>query len=316
MSAMRDTMLSQPAELRRLLADDSGVAEAAARLRDRRRVLLVGTGTSWHAANVGAWFLRAAGLEAWPVQAVDAALHGPRPGPDDALVLLSHLGTKRYTGQVLETARADGVPAVAIGARGAPGVDLSTVEPERSAAFTASHTAAMLRVAQLSQVLGGDLGPLDVVPDTVAAALEGGGPGVAPPTRLLELVGAGPNQWTAAEGALKVRETAYVAAEGLSVEQFLHGPSVALGERDTLVCLNGGGPGEERVLAVAASAERCGVRVHTITAAFPNELLSVFPLTVAVQRIALEAAERLGTNPDSFGRDLPSRAAAMDGLSL
>ena len=39
--------------------------------------------------------------------------------------------------------------------------------------------------------------------------------GVGPPQRLLEFVGAGPNQWTAAEGALKVRETAYVAAEGL-----------------------------------------------------------------------------------------------------
>jgi hypothetical protein len=35
-----------------------------------------------------------------------------------------------------------------------------------------------------------------------------------------------------------------------------------------------------------------------------------------VQRIALEMAERLGTNPDSFGRDLPSRAGAMDGVEL
>jgi glutamine---fructose-6-phosphate transaminase (isomerizing) len=315
MSEMRTTMWSQPAELRRLLADDAGVAEAAGRLRDRR-VLLVGTGTSWHAANVGAWFLRAAGADAWAVQAADAALHGPRPGPEDALVLLSHRGTKRYTTDVVERARANGVPTVSIGARGAPGVDLATVEPEGSAAFTASHTAAMLRLAQLARALGGELGPLEVVPDTVAAALEGGGPGVAPPARLLELVGAGPNQWTAAEGALKVRETAYVAAEGLSVEQFLHGPSVALGADDTLVCLNGGGPGEERLLAVAGSAERCGVRVHTITAAFPNELLSVFPLTAAVQRIALDAAERLGTNPDSFGRDVPTRAGALDGIAL
>jgi glucosamine--fructose-6-phosphate aminotransferase (isomerizing) len=35
----------------------------------------------------------------------------------------------------------------------------------------------------------------------------------------------------------------------------------------------------------------------------------VFPLTVAVQRIALEAAETLGTNPDSFGRDVPGHQA-------
>jgi glutamine---fructose-6-phosphate transaminase (isomerizing) len=315
MSEMRDTMAHQPAELRRLLDDRAGIDDAAARLHGRR-LLVVGTGTSWHAANTGAWFLRAAGLEAWPVQAADAALHGPRPAAADGLLLLSHRGTKRYTSDVLRRARADGAAVVAIGASGAAGVDIETVAPERSSAFTASHTAAMLRVAQIAQALGADLGPLEVVPDTVAAALEGGGPGVPPPARLLELIGAGPNQWTAAEGALKVRETCYVAAEGLSVEQYLHGPSVALGADDALVALNGGGPGEERLLDVAASAERCGVRLHTITAAFPNELLSVFPLTVAVQRIALEMAERLGTNPDSFGRDVPSRATAMDGIQL
>jgi glutamine---fructose-6-phosphate transaminase (isomerizing) len=33
--------------------------------------------------------------------------------------------------------------------------------------------------------------------------------------------------------------------------------------------------------------------------------LSIFPLTVAVQRIALEAAETLGVNPDTFGLDRP-----------
>ena len=34
----------------------------------------------------------------------------------------------------------------------------------------------------------------------------------------------------------------------------------------------------------------------------------MFALTTIVQRIALEAAERLGTDPDSFGKDLPGRA--------
>ena len=40
-----------------------------------------------------------------------------------------------------------------------------------------------------------------------------------------------------------------------------------------------------------------------------GELLSIFPLTVAVQRIALEAAETLGVNPDTFGLDRPGRQA-------
>jgi glucosamine--fructose-6-phosphate aminotransferase (isomerizing) len=47
-----------------------------------------------------------------------------------------------------------------------------------------------------------------------------------------------------------------------------------------------------------------------------GELMSVFPLTAVVQRIALEAADALGTNPDSFGRDVPRRAHALDGIAL
>ncbi len=314
-SVMAETMASQAGELRRMLADTSSVTAAAERLRGRR-LLLVGTGTSWHAANIGAWFLRAADVEAWPVQAIDAALHGPRPTGEDGLILLSHRGTKQFTTEVLECARAGGAAIATISARGAPGAEIETVAPERSSAYTASHSGAMFRLAQIAVALGADLGPLEAVPDAVAAVVDGPAIGVEPPRRSMEFIGAGPNQWTAAEGALKVRETAYVAASGLNVEQYLHGPSVAVGPADTLICLNGGGPGEERLLAVARSAESCQVPVRVITADGPNELLSVFPLTAAVQKIALEAAERLGTNPDSFGRDVPARAHAMDGISL
>src|SRR5262249_52639355 len=107
--------------------------------------------------------------------------------------------------------------------------------------------------------------------------------------------------------ALKVREAAYVASEGLAVEQFLHGPSVALRRQDRLVALDGGGSWSARVSEVAGAAEASGVPVTRITADELGELLSIFSLTVAVQRIALEAAETLGTNPDTFGSDIPGR---------
>ena len=105
-------MRRQPNELARLLDDVERVGEAAERLRGRR-ILLVGTGTSWHAAHQGAHFLRLAGLEAWAVQAADAATDGPRPTTGDALILLSHTGEKRFTSEVLERARAAGVTTVA-----------------------------------------------------------------------------------------------------------------------------------------------------------------------------------------------------------
>ena len=125
----------------------------------------------------------------------------------------------------------------------------------------------------------------------------------------MEFTGGGINQWTAAEGALKIREAAYVASEGLGVEQFLHGPSVALNRSDRLVVLDGGGAWSARIAEVAQAAEDSGVAVTRVVDHALGELLSIFPLTVAVQRIALEAAETLGVNPDTFGLDLPGRQA-------
>jgi glucosamine--fructose-6-phosphate aminotransferase (isomerizing) len=145
------------------------------------------------------------------------------------------------------------------------------------------------------------------VPAAVAAAIAADAPAADPPARLLQFIGGGNNQWTAAEGALKIRETAYVAAQGLALEQFLHGPSVALREHDRLVCLDGGGVWAARAAEIARAAERSGVPVTRLEATGLGETLSIFPLTVAVQRIALDAADALGTNADSFGRDVPGR---------
>lgn len=311
---MRETMARQPEDLRALLADPAPVERAAA-LLDTRRVLLVGIGTSLHAAEQGAWLLRAAGVQAWAVHGMDAALHGRAPQEDDALLLLSHTGTTGYSKQVLAEARARGIPALRIGARGTD-AELETVAPETSAAYTASHLGALMRLAQIASALGATL-ELDALAGAVAEVLEDPSPGVAPPERLLEYTGAGPNAWTASEGSLKVRETARIAAEGLGVEQLFHGPAVALDSRDALVCLDGGGPGAERLAAVAGAAEQVGVRVHRFTSpAGLGELESIFPLTAVVQRIALECAEQLGTDPDAFGYDVPGREEAWEPLGF
>ncbi len=297
MTEMAKAMQRQPDDVRRILADLSPVEAAAARIAGRR-VYLVGTGTSWHAANHGASFLRLAGVDAIAVSAADCALWGPSPQPEDALVLLSHRGTKQYTNQVLERARAQGTPTIAISGQGAPGADIETVEQETAGTFTASHLGALARLAQLAAALGAELGDLDAVADAVAAALDAPAPGVALPERGLEFVGAGPNQWTAAEGALKVREASHVFTEGLGFEQLLHGPGFALRARDALVSLDGGGPGSARLADLATAIEAGGAQVYRFAATELGETLSVFPLTVVVQRIALDFAEQVGTDPD------------------
>jgi glutamine---fructose-6-phosphate transaminase (isomerizing) len=315
MSHMRTTMETQPGELARLVGDD-GPARAAAERVAGRRTWLVGIGTSWHAAHHGAWLLADAGVDARALHAADAAQYGWRPDAGDAVVVLSHTGKTGYTREALEAARAVGAAVVHVTAIGNGG-DLETVTPETSYAYTASHTAALMRLAQMAVALGADLGDLAAVPDAVAGVLSAPGPVVEPPRRLLELMGAGPNGWTAAEGALKVREASYVATEGLSSEQFLHGPSVALDDQDTLVVLDGGGPGAGRTEAIAGAMEVTGTRVVRLSERDLGEPLSVFALTVWVQRIALELSEAHGVSPDRFRyEEDPARQQAIESLGF
>jgi glutamine---fructose-6-phosphate transaminase (isomerizing) len=310
MSHMATTIRTQPDELRRLLGDPDPAAAAAQRLAGRR-TWLVGIGTSWHAAHHGAWLLRDAGLDAAALHAADVAPYGRGFDAADAVIVLSHTGHTGYTAQALEAAREVGAAVVHITGIGAGG-DVETVAPETSYAYTASHTGALMRLAQIAE-----LGDLRAVPDAVARVLDAPGAGVDPPARLLELIGAGPNAWTAQEGALKIREASYVATEGLSCEQFLHGPSVALDGQDTLVVLDGGGPGAARTEAIAGAMEVTGARVVRIAERELGEALSVFALTVWVQRIALELAQARGVSPDRFRyEEDPRREQAIESLGF
>jgi glucosamine--fructose-6-phosphate aminotransferase (isomerizing) len=310
-SVMRQTMDRQAQALAGMLNDDAPVVAVAERLRGRRLVA-IGTGTSWHAASQAAGLLRAAGLDASAAQSSDAAVDGPLPGEGGALLAFTHTGAKRYTAQAAQRARARGAEVIQVSGLGAAGADLVTVEREGSSAYTASHLGALLRAAQLARALGADLPGLAEIPTAVDRAYRARYENhqlAPPPARLMEFIAGGINQWTAAEGALKIREAAYVASEGLSVEQFLHGPSVALRGQDRLVALDGGGTWSARIAEVTQAAEDSGVPVTRVKHDELGELLSIFPLTVAVQRVALEAAETLGVNPDTFGLDLPERQA-------
>ena len=164
MSKMRDAMQSQPEQLARLLAD-AGPAEQAARRLDGRRLLLIGIGTSWHAAHHGAWMLSAAGVDARAAHAADLAPYDTPIDPNTGVIVLSHTGSTGYSMQMLERAREAGAATVHISGIGNQG-DLETVSAEASYAYTVSHTGALARLAQLAAALGAQLGPLDQSPTT------------------------------------------------------------------------------------------------------------------------------------------------------
>jgi glutamine---fructose-6-phosphate transaminase (isomerizing) len=269
--------------------------------------------------------LRSAGIEAWAVRAFEFANYPPALRDDDGLVLLSHRGSKRYSQAALE--RFGGKDHwLAITGEGSPlhgkGV-LYTVPQERSPVHTASHTGAMVRLAQLAVALGSPpwRAELGRVPDAVRTALMLRPQVIQALDRLqighvVHFVGTGPAYATALEGALKLREAAYLSAEGHELESILHGPLISLQAEDSVVMVAQPGPALERTTELAAALHEIGAATlavgpsaasltATITLETPaiDERLAPIVNVVPLQWLALEVSRHLGVDADSFRKE-------------
>ena len=106
------------------------------------------------------------------------------------------------------------------------------------------------------------------LPDAVAAALEEREP-VSDHERFV-IAGAGRDWPTAQEAALKLREGAFVAAEGYETEQLLHGYLAAVDERVRCFVLQGEGRAGERAADAAAALRELGCETTLVETVAPG----------------------------------------------
>jgi glucosamine--fructose-6-phosphate aminotransferase (isomerizing) len=302
MTELELAIRSQPAELARLAARD--FAGAAARLAARRRVWLVGTGSSQHVAELGAMALALAGVDARPSGSMEFVRSPPPLDRADAVVIISHTGRTSFALAARELAAASGADLLSITGIGAGWPEaIETVAIERSETYTVSVTAAftvLLRVA-------GELGARGLAPSELAVAIERVGavveqgevPEMSAPERALVIVGAGAAAVSAREGALKLREAAHVLAEGYAAEYLLHGGAVPLGRRDGVLLLC---PSEDRDGLVSALGEAAGAEGLAVASieerSLEHSLLAQLPINVRLQLLALALSAARATNPD------------------
>ena len=90
MTALAETIQAQPELLAQALAIELG--DAPGRLADAGRVWLVGTGTSQHAAELGAVMLQEAGRDARAYSSASFTRHAPELEQTDAAIVISHTG--------------------------------------------------------------------------------------------------------------------------------------------------------------------------------------------------------------------------------
>lgn len=352
---MYDAIHGQPDAFARVAGrTEAAVEPCVTRLASCRRLFLIGIGTSYHAAQVGEYLMRAyaAGLPAQAVHAFDFALYGPALRPEDAVIGVSHRGTKRYSVTALNRAReARCVTVLITGEGGAPGgaaADFTfyTVPQERSSAHTISYTAAVAVLATLADHLAQRQGagrPFGVaaltreIPASLRAALE-----TEPQMRSLAagsldrrriwLAGGGPAAVAAAEIALKIKETSYLQAEGMSAETMLHGPLQGTEADDLFVLIAPDGRAQARTIELAGAIGALGARMAVVSDGTANGLrqhaaawctvpavpepLAALTCVIPLQLFAYHLALARGTNPDAFRLDDPRFKRAYEIASL
>lgn len=344
---MHDAILAQPeAFVRAVERNEDALDEFASRIASCERIFLSGIGTSHHATLVGEHLMRAygGGPDVRAFHSFDLALYGPQMRPEDCVVAVSHRGAKRYTALALERAREMGCMTALVTGEGGSGEDRAgtvfrTVAQERSSAHTVSYTGAVAMLALLagrlgyhrtgSETLSDELlrnrvpgalrEALDTEEEVAALAREHVG------RRRIWLVGGGPGAVTAMETALKIKETSYLQAEGMSTETMLHGPFQCVEEDDLFVLIALSGAARERTLEVAELAEIVGATCLILgddTTEAPldaagilgvpevPEPFSALSCIVPLQLFAYHLALARGTNPDSFRGDDPRFARA------
>jgi len=342
-TALYRSIHAQPQMVRTLLDDWEGPTRAALQLGTRERVLLAGIGTSYHAALVGEYLLRLAGVEAWAVRSYEFTTY-PRPlQPSDGVIVISHRGSKLHGVGAVQRAKLAGTFVVGITGKHSQMRDtdimLETVEQEVSSTHSISYVGTLVRLAQLAARLAEQRGNaavarkleqgLAALPTQMERLLQREGDihrvayDVVAQQRRVIVVGAGPNAATAPEGALKAKEAAYITVEGLELEQAIHGPFVAFEANDLIIPISIKGPSQPRNADFLRMLHTINTRVLLLGSLptpesaplFAHDRWSRFPL-VDTEEVLEELTPLLAVLPLQLFADFLAAARGTDADSF
>ena len=324
-------ILDQPRALADTLSElrAAGAPAAAAALRRGARVVLTGMGASYFACYPAALRLWQAGIPAVWIEAGELLHHAPALCADSLLVLVTQSGGTAEIVHLIPRLPASAAVVAVTNTPDSPtgraaGVVLALrAGRELAVCATKTYTSSLLALDLLADALIGEGGAparWTAAAEAANEALERRGewfPDLedlfAVPEHLW-LLGRGPGLSAASCGALIIKESSRVHAEGMSVPQFRHGPlEGALPGRCALALFSPGPLGElDRALAremaaagmtVAAVADGtspapAGVRQVNLPAVPPGCEPAIQALPA--QLLGRAFARRQGRDPGRF----------------
>jgi len=231
-------------------------------IRGLKRVILIGMGTSYHAALIGRHMIeRVAGIAAEAENASEFRYRRPILGEDVLVIAIGQSGETADTLGGMEEAKRRGARVITLcnvegsqASRIAEGAIYLRAGPEIGVCATKTFVASVVALYLLSLHLGKERGVLGEgeeraaveelaqLPNLVGKALEGRGRYEGLARKLykkenLLYLGRGINYPVALEGALKLKEISYIHAEGLAGGEMKHGPIALIDENMMVVVL-------------------------------------------------------------------------------
>ena len=304
--ALADTigglMTVEPA---RLSLDD--LADARPWLERVERVLLVGMGTSLHAAMVGRWYFeQIAHLPADIDNASEFRYREAVLGPETLVISVSQSGETVDVLEAMSVARARGAPQITIcntpgsqTTRVAHGAVYTHAGLERGVASTKTFTtsiAALFALALETARVRGRLSEDDLARhvrdlaampevvgrqldtfDTIARAAER-----FRTTRHILFLGRGPALPIALEGALKMKELSYVHAEGYAAGEMKHGPIALIDGEFPTVALAGQHALRSKIISNIEQIRARGGEVLAVVTEGDDELIALADEAITV----------------------------------
>jgi glucosamine--fructose-6-phosphate aminotransferase (isomerizing) len=266
---MLKEIFEQPDSVRNAMRGRLNLAEGLARLgglnmtqeemRDIRRIIILGCGTSWHAGMIGEYMLEEyARIPVEVEYASEFRYRNPIVDEGTVVLVISQSGETADTLAAMREARRKGARSLGIVnvvgstiARESDGGVYIHAGPEIGVASTKAFTSqvtvlalltlALGRQRALSREAGIDLArELDCIPRKIESILQNG----AEVRRIVDLykhhnnfiyLGRGCNFPVALEGALKLKEISYIHAEGYAAAEMKHGPIALIDENMPVV---------------------------------------------------------------------------------
>ncbi|MCI0595099.1 MAG: SIS domain-containing protein [candidate division Zixibacteria bacterium] len=349
---MYDSILSQPEEMSRVLKENNDKsAKTAEALSKKKKIYLVGIGTSSHAAMGGEFFFRSlcgSRLDAQHIQSFEFVHYPPRLDGETAVIIVSHRGWKTFSERATKMVKENGALSISVTGKN-PQKEVTLGEhvlltsyQELSSAHTVSYVTALAVLLQLAEATAQKLGVADKgnagsekLPELLKSALGLEAQARKLAERLAErkkfvFVSSGPNLNTALEAALKMQETTFLLAGGYEVEQFLHGPWVSLGPEAAAFFIAPPGAGRERCLQAAKAIKEIGGMTVLLTEEGSSseyadevfflprmpELLTPPVYIEPLQFFAYYLALKLGNNVDKNRKDQPLYQKAAQAFEL